>query len=70
MRGHINEFITGQSSLVSVLFYHAAPLMKVLLKPIVAQIVEKFSTSYGTTQFTISSYMFQHYFPSIFREVA
>ena len=70
MRGHINEFIRGQSFLVSFLFYHATPLIRVLLKLIVAQIVEKFSTSNGTIQFTSSSYMFQHCYPSIFRELA
>jgi hypothetical protein len=72
MRGHINEFIRGQPFLVSFLFYHAAPLIRVLLKLIVAQIVEKFSASYlyGTIQFTTSSYMFQQYYPSIFRELA
>jgi len=66
MKGHINEFIRGQS----FLFYHATPLIRVLLKQIVAQVVEKFSTSKGTIQFTTSSYMFKHCYPSIFRELA
>jgi hypothetical protein len=70
MRGHINEFIRGQSFLVSFLFYHATPLIRFLLKLIVAQIVKKFSALYGTIQFTTSSYMFQHYYPLIFRELA
>jgi hypothetical protein len=72
MRRHINEFIRGQPFLVLFLFYHTAPLIRVLLKLIVAHIVEKFSAShlYGTIQFTTSSYMFQHYYPSIFRELA